>query len=148
MPINSEVKNNNFTPEAINFFLNLLKTFINNGKFTIPRDDKKAENILNAKFISDYKISSKRLKEIILSIDRKDFRYVNKIYNNTGEYIEKTSYVFLKKRMLCYSREPEEIRFLVKIHIEKIQNISDYFAVIYFEPEYKNPNSDINPKPP
>lgn len=74
-----------FTPDEIKVYLKDLKSLILEDKYTISLNDNREEN---RKFIEDYKIDSRREKEILLNLEFVSvdiYIKTNKLQTRSGE---------------------------------------------------------------
>lgn len=81
-----------FAPDEIRVYLKDLKSLILEDKYTISLNDNREEN---RKFIEDYKIDSRREKEILLNLEFDDFCYA--VNNINPKFPHEVLYVFNKE---------------------------------------------------
>ncbi|SMP57038.1 hypothetical protein [Anoxynatronum buryatiense] len=81
----------NFSPDDIKTYLDMLRKCVLEGSYSIARNENGQENM---DFIENYKISSKREKEILLGLQFDDFCYA--VENEKLDYAHEILYVFLQ----------------------------------------------------
>lgn len=84
-----------FTPEEIKEYLKIFKQLILEDSYTISQNGRREENI---QFIEDYKIDSKKEKEILVNIEFDDFCYA--VNNKNPKFSHEILYVFNKEYKL------------------------------------------------
>jgi hypothetical protein len=98
-PLNSSnsepQKHINFTPEQIKAYLTTFKKLVLEDKYTIAKNENRNEN---TEFMENYKIDTKKEKEILLSLEFDDFCYA--VDNKKPKYAHEQLYVFCKTRDL------------------------------------------------
>jgi hypothetical protein len=115
-----------FTKREIAQYLEDVHEHVLQGKYSIAINDNRRENI---NFIEDYKIDTKKEKEILLSLTYKNFCYA--IDNKKEEYSHETLYVFCIKRELDYWGELKEIDIFIKMNLTNTNNGSYLFIVSF-----------------
>lgn len=85
------------TPDEIKAYLSKFRKFILDGKYSIAQNENRQENM---DFIEDYKIDTKKEKEILLGIQYDDFCYA--VDNNNEEFSHEKLYIFCKCQELDY----------------------------------------------
>lgn len=91
----SEHYNQDYTKEEVEVILQRIKNCVNDNFYIISQNENRKENI---QLINDYRLSTKKQKEILLSIEVKDFCHSLKSTNPGYEY--EVLYVFCPQRTL------------------------------------------------
>ena len=124
MPENTQ-KHIDHTEEEIDIYLKQVKKCIKRGKFKVLNTDKRKEN---QEFIKKYRLNSKKLKEMLLAIDKEDFCYSADDYDNLGERL----YIFAKEYELDYWGIKNNVLVYIKIALKE----NEFVVVISFhEPQ-------------
>jgi hypothetical protein len=84
-----------FKPEDIKAYLKELKKLVLENKYTISRNSNREEN---KKFMEDYKIDSKKEKEILINLEYDDFCYA--VNNKNPKFSQEVLYIFNKEYVL------------------------------------------------
>ena len=122
---NNTDKHTDLTPEEIKEYLSKLRKAIINDKYTIEQNKNRKENI---DFIEDYKITTKKEKEILLDIQFDDFCYAA---SNTNEgYEHEILYIFCKCYELDFWGTLENVEIYIKINMTQTWKGDDYVIVI------------------
>ena len=91
----SEHYNQNYTKEEVDVILRKIKDCVNDNRYTISQNENRKENI---QLINDYRLDSKKQKDILLSIAVTNFCHS---LNNTNPGFEhEILYVFCPQRAL------------------------------------------------
>lgn len=109
----------NYTKEEIEEYLENVRDLIKKNKFKISDVNREK----NVDFIQKYRLSSRKQKEMLLSIETLDFCYAVDDYN-TSEKL----YIFSKEYELDNWGTYEKINVYIKINVKKL--ISDEYAII------------------
>jgi len=126
MPQNTK-KYINHTEDEIDIYLKDVKKCISRGKFQISNNSKRLEN---KNFINQYRINTKKQKEMLLEIEVKDFCYSVDNDDNPNERF----YVFARE----YELDSWGIKSKVVVYIKTVLKDNDYVVVISFhEPKKK-----------
>lgn len=100
----AEHYNQNYTRKEVEVILEKIKNCINDNEYIISQNENRKENI---KLINDYRLNSKRQKEILLSIEKDDF--CHSLNNNKPGFLHEVLYVFCPQRTLFDAFGEEEI---------------------------------------
>lgn len=117
----------NYTKEEIDEYLEKVKGLIKKNKFKIS-DVNRDKNV---NFIQKYRLSSRKQKEMLLSIETLDFCYAVDDYN-TNEKL----YIFSKEYELDNWGTYEKINVYIKINVKKL-NSDEYAIIISFHEREK-----------
>lgn len=101
-----------FTPENTKEYLDVLRKLILSGKYTISKNENRQENL---NFIEDYKIDSRKEKEILLSLQIDDFCYA--VANEKLEFAHERLYIFCKHYELDKWGELECVEIYIKTNV-------------------------------
>ncbi|MFW6028886.1 MAG: hypothetical protein ACOCRO_01390 [Halanaerobiales bacterium] len=121
-------KHLDFTQEEISDYLKKIKHHVINNKYTISKNEKRKENI---EFIEDYKINTEKEKDILLSINCKDFCYA--VDNEKEAYSHETLYVFCKQRELDFWGNLELVDIYIKINMTQTSKGSFMYIISFHE---------------
>lgn len=125
-------KHTDLTPEDIKTYLRKFRKLIIDAKYTISQNDNRKENI---DFIEDYKIDSKKEKEILLDIQYDDFCYAASNTNKGFEH--EILYIFCKCQELDYWGTLENIDIYIKINMVETRKGDDFAIVVSFHKRNK-----------
>ena len=89
----SEHYNQNYTKEEVDAILQKIKDCINHNHYTISQNENRKENI---KLINEYRLDTKKQKDILLSIAVTDF--CHSLNNINPGFQHETLYVFCPQR--------------------------------------------------
>ncbi len=128
-------KHINFTPDDIKKYLEKFRRCVLESRYTISLNQNRQENI---DFIEDYKINSKKEKEILLGIQYDDFCYA--VDNDKEEYAHEVLYIFCKQHDLDYWGTLEAVDIYLKINMTQTRKGDDYSIVVSFHKR----NLDLN----
>ena len=117
----------NYTKEEIDEYIEKVKGLIKKNKFKIS-DVNRDKNV---NFIQKYRLSSRKQKEMLLSIETLDFCYAVDDYN-TNEKL----YIFSKEYELDNWGTYEKINIYIKIDVKKL-NSDEYAIIISFHEREK-----------
>ncbi len=120
-------KYTDFTPEEVLEYLNILKKLVLNGKYIISTNENRRENI---DFIEDYRIDSKKEKEILLNLQTDDFCYA--VDNEKREFLHEKLYIFCKEFEFDNWGYTEKVEIYIKTNIIKTRKENDYLVVVSF----------------
>ena len=125
-----------FRKEEIIEYLEKYKSLILNDKYTIAVDPEKREE--NHEFIEDYNITTRKEKEILLSLEYTDFCYA--VNNTNPRYQHEILYIFNKPCELYKNGEDncETIDIYIKTNIMQTNRGSEYLIVISFHKRNKD----------
>ena len=107
----------NFSPDDIKHYLDMLRKCVLEGRYSIARNENRQENM---NFIEDYKINSKREKEILLGLQFDDFCYA--VENEKIDYAHEILYVFCKQHELDFWGELENVEIYIKVNMIEMRN--------------------------
>lgn len=114
----TEHYNQNYTKEEIDIILQKIKDCINDNQYIISKNENRRENI---QFINEYRLDSKKQKNILLSIQVDDFCHSLKNTNVGYEY--EILYVFCpQKRLFNVLGEEEFVDIYIKFNILEYGN--------------------------
>ena len=125
-------KYTDLTPDDIKAYLSKFRKFILDGKYSIAQNENRQENI---DFIEDYKIDTKKEKEILLGIQYDDFCYV--VDNDNEEFSHEILYIFCKCQELDYWGTLENVDIYIKINMTRIRNGDDFVFIVSFHKRNK-----------
>ena len=123
----SEHYNQNYIAEEVDVILQKIKTCINDNHYTISQNENRKENI---QLINDYRLDSKKQKNILLSITGTDF--CHSLNNINPGYEHEILYVFCPQRTLFNAFGQEEfIDIYTKFNIIEYGNNKRVIAVSF-----------------
>ncbi len=125
-------KYTDLTPDDIKAYLSKFRKFILDGKYSIAQNENRQENI---DFIEDYKIDTKKEKEILLGIQYDDFCYA--VDNDNEEFSHEILYIFCKCQELDYWGTLENVDIYIKINMTQIRNGDDFVFIVSFNKRNK-----------
>lgn len=125
-------KYTDLTPDDIKAYLSKFRKFILDGKYSIAQNENRQENI---DFIEDYKIDTKKEKEILLGIQYDDFCYA--VDNDNEEFSHEILYIFCKCQELDYWGTLENVDIYIKINMTRIRNGDDFVFIVSFHKRNK-----------
>lgn len=125
-------KYTNLTPDKIKTYLTKFRKAILDGKYTISQNENRRENI---DFIEDYKIDTKKEKEILLGIQYDDFCYA--VDNDNEEFSNEILYIFCKCQELDYWGTLEKVDIYIKINMTQTKSGDDYVIIVSFHKRNK-----------
>lgn len=125
-------KYTDLTPDDIKAYLSKFRKFILGGKYSIAQNENRQENI---DFIEDYKIDTKKEKEILLGIQYDDFCYA--VDNDNEEFSHEILYIFCKCQELDYWGTLENVDIYIKINMTQIRNGDDFVFIVSFNKRNK-----------
>ena len=125
-------KYTNLTPDKIKAYLAKFRKFILDGKYAIAQNENRRENI---DFIEDYKIDTKKEKEILLGIQYDDFCYA--VDNDNEEFSNEILYIFCKCQELDYWGTLEKVDIYIKINMTQTKSGDDYVIIVSFHKRNK-----------
>lgn len=106
-------KNLNYTERQIEKLLVTVKECVKKDRFSIPKHRKREEN---REFIIEYNLRTNKIKEILLSIDTKDFCY--SVKNKKKGYEHEDLYIFAPQvQLFTISDEEEFVNMYIKLNI-------------------------------
>lgn len=117
----------NFSPDDIKHYLDMLRKCVLEGRYSIARNENRQENM---NFIEDYKINSKREKEILLGLQFDDFCYA--VENEKTDYAHEILYVFCKQHELDFWGELENVEIYIKVNMIEMRNGDPRAFVVSF----------------
>lgn len=100
----SEHYNQNYTKEEVYVILKKIKDCINDNRYMISKNENRKDNI---QLINDYRLDSKKQKDILLSIDVEDF--CHSLNNIKPGFEHEILYVFCQQRTLFDAFGEEEL---------------------------------------
>ena len=125
-------KYTDLTPDDIKAYLSKFRKFILDGKYSIAQNENRQENI---DFIEDYKIDTKKEKEILLGIQYDDFCYA--VDNDNEEFSHEILYIFCKCQELDYWGTLEKVDIYIKINMTQTKSGDDYVIIVSFHKRNK-----------
>lgn len=125
-------KYTDLTPDEIKAYLSKFRKFILDGKYSIAQNENRQENM---DFIEDYKIDTKKEKEILLGIQYDDFCYA--VDNDNEEFSHEILYIFCKCQELDYWGTLENVDIYIKINMTQIRNGDDFVFIVSFHKRNK-----------
>jgi hypothetical protein len=125
-------KHTDFTKEQIEEFLCDLKSLVNNGAFTISKNEKRQENV---EFMEDYNISTAKAKEMLQSLEVLDFCFA--VDNIKEEFVHERLYVFCKCFYLENRGNGENIDVYIKSNLTNTRGGKNFLIVISFHKRNK-----------
>jgi hypothetical protein len=132
-PENRETKKyTDFTPDDIKKYLNDLRRAVLDGKYTISINENRKENM---DFIEDYKIDSKKEKEILLSLQHDDFCYA--VDNEKETFAHERLYIFCKSYELDSWGDLEPVDIYIKTNMTQTRRGDDFLFVVSFHKRNK-----------
>ena len=114
----------NFSPDDIKTYLVKFRKCVLEGKYSISKNENRQENI---DFIEEYKINTKKEREIFLGIQFDDFCYA--VENDKIEYAHEVLYVFCKQQELDFWGTLELLDIYIKVNMIEARN-SDLIAFV------------------
>ncbi|RQD69815.1 MAG: hypothetical protein D5S00_05695 [Tindallia sp. MSAO_Bac2] len=105
----------------------MLRKCVLEGRYSIARNENRQENM---NFIEDYKINSKREKEILLGLQFDDFCYA--VENEKTDYAHEILYVFCKQHELDFWGELENVEIYIKVNMIEMRNGDPRAFVVSF----------------
>lgn len=125
-------KHTDFTPGDIKKYLDDIRKIVLEGKYIIAKNENRQENM---DFIDDYKIDTKKEKEILLSLQFDDFCYA--VDNAKKEFAHEKLYIFCKGYELDNWGTLEFVEIYVKTNITQTRRGDDFMIVISFHKRNK-----------
>ena len=105
--------NQNYSREEIAAVLQIIKSCVENGNYTISLNENRQENI---NFINEYNIRSDKQKSILMQIKTNDF--CHSLQNTKAGYESEVLYVFVPQVQLFNAEgEEETVSIYTKINI-------------------------------
>ena len=120
-------KYEDFTSNDIKEYLSRLRDFVLSDHYIISYNENRQENV---DFIEDYKIDSKKEKEILLSLDYEDFCYA--VDNKKKGYEHEKLFIFCKEYELDKWGTLECVEIYIKTNVVDTCREDDYLVVISF----------------
>lgn len=118
-------KHTDLTPEEVKTYLSKFRKAIIDNKYTIEQNENRKENL---DFIEDYKITTKKEKEILLDIQFDDFCYA--VSNTNKGYEHEILYIFCKCQELDFWGTLESVDIYIKINMTKTWRGDDYVIIV------------------
>jgi hypothetical protein len=115
-----------FSEKEITKYLKKVKKHVNNNKYSISKNENRKKNI---KFIEDYKINTKKEKDILLSIEHKDFCYA--VDNKKEAFSHETLYIFCIQRELDFWGSLKLVDIYIKINMTNTARGSFMYIVSF-----------------
>ena len=110
--------------DEISGLLQQMQDCVKAGRYTIAKNQNRVEN---CSFCADYRLSSQRQRELLLTIKPEDFCYATK--NVKAGYEHEILYIFcLQTDLRTFEGKEESVEIYIKFHIEN----DDYVMVISF----------------
>jgi len=125
-------KYTDLTSADIKEYLDKFRKAIFEGKYIISQNPNRQENI---DFIEDYRINTKKEKEILLGIQYDDFCYA--VDNEKEEFAYEKLYIFCKCQDLDYWGTLESVDIYIKINRTQTRRGDDFTIVVSFHKRNK-----------
>ena len=125
-------KYTNFTPEEIELYLDKFREFVQSDKYSISTNKNRKENM---SFIEDYRVDTKKEKEVLLGIQYDDFCYA--VDNDNEDFAHEILYIFCKEQELDYWGTLEKVDIYIKINMTQLKSGDDYAYVVSFHKRNK-----------
>jgi len=122
----------NFKPEEIKAYLKTFKRLVLDDQYTISQNGRREENI---QFIEDYKIDSKKEKEILMNIEFDDFCYA--VNNKKPKFSHEILYVFNKEYELDRWGELKSVEIYIKTNKTETRSGDDIMIIVSFHERNK-----------
>lgn len=119
-------KHTDFSIADIVKYLEESQKLIAEDRYSIAQNENRQENI---EFIEDYRIFSKKEKEILLSLTHLDFCYA--VDNEKEKFEDEVLYVFCKECELDHWGELVDVKIYIKTNVTKTRK-GKYMFVISF----------------
>ncbi|MEA3424467.1 MAG: hypothetical protein U9Q80_11815 [Bacillota bacterium] len=116
-----------FNPEDIKAYLKELKSLVLENKYTISRNNNREEN---KKFIEDYKIDSRKEKEILMNLEYDDFCYA--VNNDKPKFSHEVLYIFNKEYELDKWGELVSVDIYIKTNKTQTRSGEDIMIIVSF----------------
>lgn len=116
-----------FTPKDIKAYLKDLKNLILENKYTISRNANREEN---KKFVEDYKIDSRKEKEILMNLEYDDFCYA--VNNKNPKFAFEVLYIFNKEYELDRWGELVSVDIYIKTNKTQTRTGEDIMIIVSF----------------
>jgi hypothetical protein len=116
-----------FKPEDIKAYLKELKNLVLENKYTISRNTNRKEN---KKFIEDYKIDSRKEKEILMNLEYDDFCYA--VNNKNPKFAFEVLYIFNKEYGLDRWGELVSVDIYIKTNKTQTRTGEDIMIIVSF----------------
>lgn len=117
----------NFKPDDIKAYLKELKNLVLENKYTVSRNTNREEN---KKFIEDYKIDSKKEKEILMNLEYDDFCYA--VNNKNPKFAHEVLYIFNKEYELDRWGELISVEIYIKTNKTQTRSGEDIMIIVSF----------------
>lgn len=117
----------NFSPEEIKAYLKVLKSLVLENNYSISRSSNREEN---KQFIEDYKIDSKKEKEILMNLEYDDFCYA--VNNKNPKFAHETLYIFNKEYELDRWGELVSVDIYIKTNKTQTRNGESFMIIVSF----------------
>ena len=121
-------KQTDFEPEEIQNYLARVRKFIEEDNYIIPVHENRQKN---KRFMEDYKINTRREKEIITGLTYEDFCYA--VNNEKEEYSHETLYVFCKELELNYFGEKKKVEVYLKFNLIDTEDNKELIVISFHE---------------
>lgn len=122
-------------PDDIKKYLSQFRKAILDGKYSISKNENRQENL---DFIEDYKINSKKEKEILLGIQYDDFCYA--VDNEKEEFAHEKLYIFCKRQELDCWGTLELVDIYIKVNMIKTRRGDDFTIIVSLHKRNKSIN--------
>ena len=116
-----------FSPEDIKTYLKVFKSLVLENKYTISRNSNREEN---KHFIEDYKIDSRKEKEILMSLEFDDFCYA--VNNKNPKFAHEILYVFNKEYELDKWGELVSVDIYIKTNKTQTRSGEEIMIIVSF----------------
>ena len=123
----SEHYNQSYTKEEVDVILQKIKDCVNNNRYTISQNENRKENV---QLIREYRLDSKKQKDILLSIKVTEF--CHSLNNINPGYEHEILYVFCPQRTLFNAfGEEEAVDIYTKFNIIEYGDNNRVIAVSF-----------------
>ena len=113
--------------EDIKTYLKVLKSLVLEDKYTISRNSNREEN---KQFIEDFKIDSRKEKEILMNLEFDDFCYA--VNNKNPKFAHEVLYVFSKEYELDKWGELVSVDIYIKTNKTQTRSGEEFMIIVSF----------------
>lgn len=116
-----------FSPEEIKEYLKVLKSLVLENKYSISKNSNRKEN---TQFIEDFRIDSRKEKEILMNLEFDDFCYA--VNNKNPNFDYEVLYIFNKEYELDRWGELVSVDIYIKTNRISTRNGDDFIIIVSF----------------